>query len=69
MKLTGFFVGGVELIKRKYVHPNATASTHNTTTSATVITISAATTVTKAKATTFNCATTITDINAKDIKL
>ena len=36
LKLTGFAVKDVELTNRKYLHPNATASTH-TTTSVTII--------------------------------
>ena len=62
LKLTGLVVRDVELTKRKYFHPNATASTHATTT-VTIITTSITTTATKAQATTI----TSTAIKAKDI--
>ena len=45
-RLTGLFVRDVELTKRKYLHPNATASTHTTDT-VTIITTSITTTDTK----------------------
>ena len=47
LKLTGLVVRDVELTKRKYLHPNATASTHTTAT-VTIITSSITTTATKA---------------------
>ena len=37
LKLIGLFVKDVELTKRKYLHPNATASTHTTATTTTAI--------------------------------
>jgi len=40
LKLTGLVVRDVELTRRKYFHPNATASTH-TTTAVTIITTTA----------------------------
>ena len=51
LKLTGLVVRDVELTKRKYFHPNTTASTHTTTT-ITIITTSITTTATKTEATT-----------------
>ena len=38
LKLTGLVVRNVELTKRKYLHPNATASTHTTATVTIIIT-------------------------------
>ena len=62
-------MGGGDLTKGKYLHPNATAYTH-TTTAATIITTSTITTATKAKATTINsdATTTIAAIEIRDIK-
>jgi len=63
-------VRDVELTKRKYLHPNATASTHTTDT-VTIITTSITTTDTKSWATTINfTATTIKTkgIMAKDLE-
>ena len=53
LKLTRLVVRDVELTKRKYLHYNATTSTHTTTT-ATIVTTSIATTATKAWATIIN---------------
>ena len=47
LELTGLVLRGVELTKRKYLHPNATASTRTTAT-ATVITTSTTTAANKA---------------------
>ena len=47
LKLIGLVMRDVELAKRKYLHPNATASTHTTAT-VTIITTSIAITATKA---------------------
>jgi len=47
LKLTGLHLRNVELTKRKYVHCNATASTH-TTAAATIFTTYIATTAAKA---------------------
>jgi hypothetical protein len=58
-------VRDVELTKRKYLHPNATASTH-TTTAVTIIITSVTTTATKAEGTTFN-STATTAIKMKNI--
>ena len=70
VKTTGLVVRGVELIKRKYVHPNATASIH-TTTVVTIITHSITTAVTKALTTKMNfiatIATKIKDINVTNL--
>ena len=46
LKLTELVVRAVELIKRKYLHPNATTFTHTTST-VTIITASIITTATK----------------------
>ena len=56
LKLTGLIVGDVELTKRKYLHPNTTASPHT----ATIFTTSNAATATEAKATTVNSTATST---------
>ena len=49
LELTGLVVRDVEQTKRKYLHPNATTSTHTTVTSmTTVITTSIFTAATKA---------------------
>ena len=63
LKPIGLVVRDVEIIKSKYLHPNATASTHTT------FTISITTTATKAYATTINATdpTTTTVIKTKDI--
>ena len=62
--------GDIELTKRKYFHPNATVSTHATTTTANIITTSTTVTATKAKFTTINSAanTTAAAIKAEGIK-
>ena len=67
LKLAGLVVRDFELTKRKYLHPNDTASTHTTAT-VTIITASVTTTVTKALATTTNSTTITTAIKTKDIK-
>jgi len=67
-KLTGLVGMGVELIKRKYLHPNAPASTHTTVT---ISTTSITTIAAKVYATTINTTstTTITTIKTKGIKV
>ena len=47
LKLTGLVVRDVELIKRKFLHPNATTSIHTTAT-VTIITASVLIVATKA---------------------
>ena len=64
LKLTGLVVRDVELTKRKYSHPNATAFTHNTTT---VIIITTSATKTQATTLYSTANTTYTAIKAKDI--
>ena len=82
LKLIDLVVRDVELIKRKYFHPNATASTHtiatvtiatastHTIATVTIATASITTTATKAYATTINieATTTANTIKTKDIK-
>ena len=69
LKLGQLVVRNLELTRRKYLYPNATASTHTTATLA-IITTSITTTATKAKATTTNSTapTTTTAIKTKHIK-
>ena len=68
LKLSGLVVRVYELSKGKYLHPNATASTHTTAT-VIVITTFITTTATKASAITIiSTATTTTAIKTKYIK-
>ena len=62
LKLTGLVVEDVELTKRKYLHPNATASTHTTPT---IITTSTTTKTTKAKITTIKSTATTKTMGIK----